>query len=66
MKKIKAIETLTYKVALMENVGYYVIKTSVGGKIKESESITDYNTASFLFDVKLDELERTVTNENIH
>jgi hypothetical protein len=57
MKTIKKIETNRYDLALLEaDDGYTVCYTTKVEKVK-SENIIDYSTASYLFDLKLQELE---------
>lgn len=59
IKTIKAIHTKRYEVELvqLDNAYYIAHNTSVLNEPKFSENITDYNTASFLFDLKVEELE---------
>ncbi len=58
-KTIKEIDTFRYRVELNEEGNAYKIEytnkviDSIGG----SEIVTDYNIASFLFDLKVSELE---------
>lgn len=59
-KTIKSIDTFRYKVDLIETINdTYIIKheSKVYGLPSKSEEIHNFKTASFLFDVKVDELE---------
>lgn len=59
-KLIKALTTSRYKVELIEtdNAQYIVqYEAKRYGERQYSEPVNDYNTASFLFDLKVDELE---------
>lgn len=57
MKTIKKVETKNFEIQLIEtDAGYTVLyENAVQGG--ESENTLDYNTASFLFDLKLQDLE---------
>lgn len=59
MRKIKSVETYRFEVSLNETEhGYLILYNSElwrDGKI--SEEIEDYNTADYLFELKIAELE---------
>jgi hypothetical protein len=55
---VKAVETHYFKVELiMDRYGRYVVSYRKGDVDQQSEWITDYATASYIFDLKLQELE---------
>ncbi len=59
-KLIKAISTSKYTVELIETPSsQYIVQFEAKryGERQYSEPVTDYKTASFLFDLKVDELE---------
>lgn len=57
-KRIKSIQGAHFELVLLElPSGQYMIGTEQHGQTHLSESISDYNTASFLFDLRLKELE---------
>lgn len=61
MTLIKEVLTKKYQILLSKTPGgnYYISYHSPYEFDAISEAITDYETASFLFDVKLQELEET-------
>jgi hypothetical protein len=58
-KLIKAYTSGRYRVELHEEGQGYKVKYEAKrhGEVQSSETIKDYNTASFLFDLKIDEFE---------
>lgn len=60
MKTIKLIDTFRYKVELarLQDDSYIInYRSKIVGLENKSETIKDYNIASFLFDLKVEELE---------
>jgi hypothetical protein len=56
MKTIKSIETKDFQVTLVETEYGYEIFWNNGPLYNESEVISDYRTASYLFDLKVEDL----------
>jgi hypothetical protein len=59
-KVIKALNTSKYSIELVETPSHmYVVQYEAKryGERQYSEPVNDYNTASFLFDLKIEELE---------
>lgn len=55
---IKAVNTPQFEIEMYQDgYGRYRIRYKYLGKVSYSEYITDFGTASFMFDVKLKELE---------
>ena len=57
MTTIKSIYTKNYSLELLETFNGYVILWSKSQENRLSERIRDYNVASHLFDLKLQELQ---------
>ena len=57
MTTIKSIYTKNYSLELLETFNGYVILWSKSQENRLSERILDYNAASHLFDLKLQELQ---------
>lgn len=56
--KIKSIVTRTYEISLYETFnGFQIEYTSMRTGDRISEMLKDYNTATYLFDLKVRELE---------
>lgn len=64
-KTIKLISTKKYELGLFElpNGQYVVMYELNDGKVTISENIQQYSAASYLFDIKLEELEK---HPNVH
>lgn len=59
-KLLKAINTSKFKIELVETEDNKFIvqyESNRFGERKQSEPVNDYNTASFIFDLKVEELE---------
>lgn len=57
-KTLKLVGTKNFTVELVElDSGMYCVRHEVDEKMHFSEKITDYNIASYMFDLKLQELE---------
>lgn len=57
-KTIKMIATKRYEISIVEiSSGQYKVAYEILGKTVISESMNDYNTASFLFEMKRVELD---------
>lgn len=55
---VKFIGTTKFEIGLFQLAnGSYVVSYEVAGKQHKGEPIVDFNTASFMFDTKLQELE---------
>lgn len=59
VKTIKQVDTHRYRVELVQSGDEYVIhyESKLYGVPSKSELIKDFNFASFLFDMKIDEFE---------
>lgn len=57
-RTIKSYMTKTYEVELFQDeYGRYCVRYEVGGHNEYSEWITDFGTASYIFDLKIQDLE---------
>ena len=57
IRTIKAIETAYYQVSLIEVHNGYRVNYSFLGEDRQSQVVSDYNTANFIFEFRLNEVQ---------